>query len=131
MEIRLATGPRVEGRRILTIEVEDTGCGIAPEHQRVIFESNARASDNRAGRMEGLGIGLPTNVSLVRLFGGTIELESEIGCGSTFRVALPLECAETRAEDDDVFPAAGARVLLVDDIAVSGNRSGECWGLEV
>ncbi|MCD2180380.1 PAS-domain containing protein [Rhizobium sp. C1] len=124
VEIRLATGPRVEGRRILTIEVEDTGCGIAPEHQRVIFESNARTSDNGAGRMEGLGIGLPTNVSLVRLFGGTIELESEIGCGSTFRVALPLECAETRAEDDDVFPAAGARVLLVDDIAVSRQSVG-------
>ncbi|MCD2173915.1 PAS domain-containing hybrid sensor histidine kinase/response regulator [Rhizobium sp. C4] len=124
VEIRLSAAPRVNGRRVLTIEVEDTGCGIAPEHQRLIFEASARSDTTRTGHTEGLGIGLPTNVGLVRLFGGTIELESEVGRGTTFRVALPLDCAEARNDEDEVLPAIGARVLLVDEIAASRHSIG-------
>lgn len=119
VEIRLTAGPRLDGKCVLTLEVEDTGCGIAPEHQRMIFESSARSTETRPGHNGGLGIGLPTNVGLVKLFGGTIELESEVGRGTVFRVALPFECAESRNEDDEILPAAGARVLVVDEIDVS------------
>lgn len=124
VEIRLSAAPRVDGKRTLTLEVEDTGCGIAPENQPSIFESSARSNATRAGHMQGLGIGLPTNVGLVKLFGGTIELESEVGRGSTFRITLPFECAEARNEEDEVLPAIGARVLVVDEIDVSRRSVG-------
>ncbi|HWU61901.1 MAG TPA: PAS-domain containing protein, partial [Ensifer sp.] len=124
VEIRLSAAPRLDGRRLLTIEVEDTGCGIPAERQRLIFETSAHPAAQRAGHSEGLGIGLPTNIGLVRLFGGTIELESEVGRGSVFRVELPLECAESRNEEDEVLPAIGARVLIVDEIAVSRHSIG-------
>ncbi len=119
VEIRLSAGPRVDGQCVLTIEVEDTGCGIAPEDQSTIFEGSALSQATRLGRTEGLGIGMPTNVALIRLFGGTIELESEIGQGSTFRVSLPFKCAEMRQEDDEILPAIGTRVLVVDELPVS------------
>lgn len=124
VEVRLSAGPRVDGKRVLTIEVEDTGCGIAPEHQSRIFEASVRSGAVRTGHAEGLGIGLPTNVGLVKLFGGSIELESEVGEGSTFRVALPFDCAEGRSEDEEIIPAIGARVLIVDEIAVSRESIG-------
>ncbi len=104
---------------MLKIEVEDTGCGISPERQLTIFETASRSQSTRGGHTEGLGIGLPTNVGLVKLFGGTIELESEVGQGSTFRVELPFECADGRNEDDEILPAIGSRVLVLDEIAVS------------
>ncbi len=119
VEIRLSAGPRDGGQRMLKIEVEDTGCGISPERQLTIFETASRSQSTRGGHTEGLGIGLPTNVGLVKLFGGTIELESEVGLGSTFRVELPFECADGRNEDDEILPAIGSRVLVLDEIAVS------------
>lgn len=124
VEIRLSAAPRVDGKRILTLEVEDTGCGIAREHQPSIFESSARSTATRAGHTQGMGIGLPTNVGLVKLFDGTIELDSEVGRGSTFRITLPFECAEARNEEDEVLPAIGARVLVVDEIEVSRRSLG-------
>jgi signal transduction histidine kinase/CheY-like chemotaxis protein len=119
VEIRVSATPRVDGKRVLTLEVEDTGCGIARDQQPTIFEASKGSGAARAGHMQGLGIGLPTNVGLVKLFGGTIELDSEIGRGSTFRVALPLKCTETSNEENEVLLANGARVLVVDEIAVS------------
>ena len=119
VEIRLSASARVDGRRILTVEVEDTGCGIAQERQPSIFEASAGSGAARHGHTQGMGIGLPTNIGLVKLFGGTIEVDSEVGRGTTFRVVLPFDCAEARNEEDEILPAIGARVLVVDEIDVS------------
>lgn len=119
VEIRVSATPRIDGERVLTLEVEDTGCGIPPEQQPAIFDASKGSGTTRAGHLQGLGIGLPTNIGLVKLFGGTIELDSEVGVGSTFRVTLPLKCTETSNEEDEVLPAVGSRVLVVDEIAVS------------
>lgn len=124
VEIRVSAGPRIDGKRVFTLEVEDTGCGIAQEQQTAIFDASKETGAARAGHTQGLGIGLPTNVGLVRLFGGTIDLTSEVGRGSTFRVTLPLECSETLSEEDSVLPAVGARVLVVDEIDVSRRSIG-------
>ena len=70
------------------VEVEDTGCGIAPEHQQLIFEKFRRITV--AGRhTEGTGLGLSLVHELVRLQGGEITLRSTVDVGSCFRFTLP------------------------------------------
>ena len=69
--------------------VADTGVGIAPEAQRVIFEP-FRQVDVARGRVRGgAGLGLYIVKQLLEMLGGTIAVESEVGRGSTFRVLLP------------------------------------------
>jgi len=70
-----------------TIEVEDTGVGIEDDFLPHLFESFAREED-ATGR-EGSGLGLPITKRLTELMGGTIEVESEKGVGTTFTVHLP------------------------------------------
>jgi len=76
------------------VTVSDTGVGIAPEDLAHIFDRFYRADPSRA-RSGGFGLGLPIAQWIAQAHGGRIEVESELGKGSTFTVALP----ETRAEE--------------------------------
>jgi heavy metal sensor kinase len=73
----------------VVIEVSDTGLGIASEHQTKVFDRFYRIDKARARETGGVGLGLALARSAVDLNGGRIELESEPGEGSTFRVVLP------------------------------------------
>jgi two-component system phosphate regulon sensor histidine kinase PhoR len=66
--------------------VSDTGSGIAPEHQRTIFEKFVRAG---AHEVRGTGLGLTMVRHIVAAHEGRIVLDSEIGRGSTFAIVLP------------------------------------------
>jgi len=70
------------------IEVEDTGVGIAPEDRARLFERFFRASDAYVREAGGTGLGLSIVKTLVERHGGRVEVESEPGRGSTFRVTL-------------------------------------------
>jgi signal transduction histidine kinase len=70
------------------VEVTDQGIGITPENQKRIFQQFERVSANHA--VNGLGLGLFISEQIVLAHGGKIEVESEVGQGSTFRVCLPL-----------------------------------------
>jgi len=72
----------------LCIEVEDTGCGIAPEDQPLVFEKFRRFGQG-ASQTEGTGLGLSLVRELVRLHGGEITLTSSVGVGSIFRMTIP------------------------------------------
>ena len=72
------------------LEVEDTGVGIPAEQLPKLFERFHRVPNARSRTHEGTGIGLALVQELVKLHGGTIEVESELGRGTTFRVTLPL-----------------------------------------
>jgi signal transduction histidine kinase len=76
----------LDSRQGVVIEVEDTGCGIKPEHLPRIFEPFFTTKP--VG--QGTGLGLAVSFGIVRDHGGTIEVESSPGRGSTFRVRLPL-----------------------------------------
>ncbi len=74
----------------LIIKVIDTGIGISPESQKIIFEEFRQASEGINRNYEGTGLGLAITKKSVDLMGGTIEVESQLGIGSTFIVKLPL-----------------------------------------
>jgi signal transduction histidine kinase len=72
------------------ISVADTGVGIAPEEQALVFEEFRQASGDYLRKAEGTGLGLSLSKRFVELHGGSIRVESEPGRGSTFIVSLPL-----------------------------------------
>jgi two-component system phosphate regulon sensor histidine kinase PhoR len=73
----------------VTMAVTDHGVGIARQDLPHLFERSSRAKDN--SRREALGLGLYITAMLVRAHGGRVEVESELGQGSTFRVHLPVD----------------------------------------
>jgi heavy metal sensor kinase len=85
---------RVEVRRLsaeeAAVEVQDTGPGIAPAHHGRIFERFYRVDEGRSRESGGAGLGLATARWAVEVHGGRIELESEEGKGSLFRIVLPV-----------------------------------------
>ena len=78
---------------VITLEfsVADTGIGIAPEHQRQIFEGFTQAEASTTRRYGGTGLGLAISARLVELMGGQLQLESEPGHGSRFFFRIDLK----------------------------------------
>jgi signal transduction histidine kinase len=79
---------RLNGK--LEVMVRDTGIGIAPEDQAVVFEEFKQVGGDNVRKAEGTGLGLALTKRFVELHGGAIRLESTPGQGSTFTVSLPL-----------------------------------------
>lgn len=101
----------------LSLEITDTGIGMDENALSRIFRPFERlASEMNA---DGFGLGLPITKGLVNLMGGTIEVESETGCGSTFRVSLPLPLSDERLEHEtSALPATLSlpqSVLVIDN----------------
>ena len=84
--IRLSATTRQQS---IVIAVRDTGIGIAPEHRKRIFERLYRVDEARDRASGGSGLGLALAQRAARAIGGNIELESESGAGSEFRLVLP------------------------------------------
>jgi signal transduction histidine kinase/CheY-like chemotaxis protein len=76
----------IAGGRGVRVEIEDTGPGIAPEHRDRIFDPFFTTKPE----VSGTGLGLSVSLGIVQSHGGTIEVVSELGRGTTFTVALPL-----------------------------------------
>ncbi len=80
----------------LTLEVEDTGKGIAPEDIELVMRPFGRAQSEPGHSKDGTGLGLPLSRSLVHLHGGTFDLWSMVGVGTTVRMVFPGERTVTR-----------------------------------
>ncbi len=83
------------GEDRVRIVVADTGPGIPRELQAVVFEKFRQIDSSVTREHDGTGLGLPISRELTHMLGGTIQLESEVGKGTTFTVILPMECPET------------------------------------
>jgi two-component system OmpR family sensor kinase len=78
------------GRDSVVLAIHDTGGGIAPQDLSHLFERFYRVDPSRTPTQGGTGLGLAICKSIVEAHGGTIEVESKLGQGSTFRVRLPM-----------------------------------------
>jgi signal transduction histidine kinase/ActR/RegA family two-component response regulator len=115
-----ATPPADESSITLYCTIRDTGIGIAPEKQRLIFEAFTQADSSTTRRYGGTGLGLAICHQLVTLMGGQLWVESALGCGSTFhftvRFDLP-DAPEPEPKSMVIPPGSHNTVLVVDDNA--------------
>jgi signal transduction histidine kinase len=79
--------------------VTDRGPGIPEDDQPRLFERFFVGRSDRHGRAEGTGLGLPTALAIAQAHGGSIEVESRPGLGSTFALAVPIDGPDGSAED--------------------------------
>ena len=111
-----------EGWCDTVITVADNGIGMSQEFQKHIFEPFERERTSTVSKVEGSGIGMGIVKKLVGLMGGTVEVESKIGVGSTFAVTIPCRIAsqeERQAKRDttssDKKTLSGTKILLAED----------------
>ena len=111
-----------EGWCDMVVTVADNGIGMSQEFQKHIFEPFERERTSTVSKVEGSGIGMGIVKKLVGLMGGTVEVESKIGVGSTFTVAIPCRIAsqeETQAKREtgssDKKSLSGTKILLAED----------------
>jgi signal transduction histidine kinase/CheY-like chemotaxis protein len=94
------------------ITVADTGCGMSAEFVKHAFEPFEREHDSRVESVEGTGLGLSIVYSIVQLLGGTIEVESEPGVGTTFTIRITLHYLDKLAQ---ATPVLGESVASEDE----------------
>lgn len=115
-----------DGTGLIHIVVSDSGIGIPQEKQQFIFERFSRVDPTYQGHESGAGLGLNIVKRLVEDFGGTIDVSSQLGSGTTFTVEIPCRLTGSDAiqhfnageEQREIVLRFNARILLVEDNTV-------------
>ena len=116
-EGRVTLRIRVQGETAI-LQVEDTGIGIAADQRSLLFQKFQQLDASYHRKYEGTGLGLALTKQLVELHGGTIEVDSTVGVGSTFTVFLPaqvLSAIDRARERQQSTPTIRPRIVLVEE----------------
>lgn len=92
--------------------VKDTGIGMSKEFQEKIFEAFSREETEQVAHIVGTGLGMPICKNIIDLMGGTIEVDSEKGKGSDFRITVDLKIVDNK---DMEMKLPAWNILVVDD----------------
>jgi CheY-like chemotaxis protein len=119
--VSCATEGTVGKKTRLLLAVGDTGIGISDRQREIVFNAFVQGESSITRRYGGAGLGLMLARKLLELAGGSLELESEPGRGSTFTVRLALDTAEDAEAEEEFAPDAsalrGIRAIIVDPSA--------------
>ena len=117
--VQVWSEPQTSSAAILHISVSDTGVGIPPEKQGLIFEAFSQADGSTTRKYGGTGLGLTISSKLVMMMGGHIWVESVVGKGSTFHFTVPVRVDVDGVAKSSPPELIGRRVLIVDDNATN------------
>ncbi|MCR5580631.1 MAG: response regulator [Pseudobutyrivibrio sp.] len=122
-----------EGKLYMIITVSDTGVGIPEDSMPYLFDSFKRVGELATSKIEGTGLGLTITKQLIELMNGKINVESQVGKGTTFTVIIPQEIRSVEpcgifsmgpngdrrvADRNEIFDVIG-KILVVDDVAIN------------
>ncbi len=113
--IRLVNVLNDNNQAKIKIEIVDTGIGIPEEVIDSLFEAFTQADGSTTRKFGGTGLGLAIPKQLVELMGGKLEVESELGKGSSFFFTLSFDMVEQDRESLDVKELSGLSALVIDD----------------
>jgi signal transduction histidine kinase/DNA-binding response OmpR family regulator len=117
-EVRVSA--TVAGDTNLVFSIADTGIGIAPENQELIFQDFVQVDSPIQRRVKGTGLGLPLSKKLATVLGGEVGVQSEMGVGSTFTLRIPLRYRDRVEPGPQPLPewvpdSSKLAVLIVED----------------
>lgn len=134
VELTVSRESSGEGEAQIKFSVRDTGIGIAPDKQKLIFEAFTQEDTSTTRRFGGTGLGLTICSRLATLMGGRIWVESQLAHGSTFQIVLPFIPVAAERLATPYQDLRHKRVLLVDDNAINRQVLGlmvQRWGMQL
>ncbi len=133
--LTLSSKPLTLNHYELQFDVRDTGIGIPEDRMDRLFRSFSQVDASTTRRYGGTGLGLVICQRLTKMMGGSIWVESEVGKGSIFHVAIPMEATEAVSTSIEISPPhlEGRRILIVDDNPTNRQilqLQARSWGME-
>ncbi len=123
IQVRVSAMDDGPEKRNLKIEVSDTGIGIHPKNMDKIFSAFTQEDASTTRKYGGTGLGLTISRQLLSAMGGSMEVESELGKGSCFRMQLQLAQCEApiidEQDDDQTMNLGDKTILVVDDVELN------------
>lgn len=125
-------GRTPDNKAIFSFTVADNGIGMSKEFQEHLFEEFSRENTATVSKQQGTGLGLSISKRIVDILGGTIEVDSEVGRGSTFVITIPFEIMNAEeiekhfngnesveSEKNSFASLAGKKVLVAEDVELN------------